>query len=90
MWFGIFKVTFIRVNLVNHKTHKFRRTKQSITQCLKIFSEIENILINIPAIPGPYGKIIKDKFIYVLNKNDGFKTVKTYSEVIAGNLNVNC
>lgn len=53
---------------------------------LNVFGKIENILIN---VPGPYGKIIKDKFTYVLDKNDGFKTLKTYSVMIAGTLNVN-
>jgi len=34
-------------------------------------------------------KIVKDKFKYYFEKNKGYKTIKTYSEVMAGNQNVN-
>jgi len=86
MRFGIFKVTFIRVN---HKTHKFRRIKQPIIlNSLNIFSEIENILINIPG-PIPWKNIKRQIDLCRLDKNYGFKTVKTDSEFLAGNLNVN-
>jgi hypothetical protein len=36
-------------------------------------------------IPGPNGKMVKDKLKYDLEKNKGYKTIKTYSEVMTGN-----
>jgi hypothetical protein len=33
-------------------------------------------------IPYSNGKIVKDKLKYVLEKNEGYKTIKTYSEVM--------
>jgi hypothetical protein len=53
---------------------------------LNICSKIENILINIPC---PYVKIVNDKLKYVLEKNEGYKTIKIYSEVMAENQNIN-
>jgi hypothetical protein len=44
-------------------------------------------MINIPG--GPNGKIVEDKLKYVLEKKEGYKTIKTYSEVMAENQNVN-
>jgi hypothetical protein len=38
--------------------------------------------------PGLNGKIVKDKFKYVLEKNNEYKTIKTYSEIMTGNQNV--
>lgn len=80
-------LAFLKLHLseLTTKLTNLEESKSQLLNSLSIFSEIENILIN---IPGPHGKIIKDKFTYVLDKNDGFKTIKTYSEVMAGNLNV--
>jgi hypothetical protein len=36
-----------------------------------------------------YTKIVKDILKYVLEKNEGYKTIKTYSKVRTGNQNVN-
>jgi hypothetical protein len=41
-------------------------------------------------ISGPNEKIVKDiKIKYVLEKNEGYKIIKTYSGVVTGNHNVN-
>jgi len=71
------KFAFLKLHL-SDLTTKLTNLEESISQLLNrlnIFSEIENILIN---IPGPRGKIIKDKFTYVFDKNDGFKTIKSW------------
>jgi len=81
-------LAFFKLYLSNLTTKltNLEESNSQLLNSLNMFSKIENILINIPS---PHGKIIKDKFTYALDKNDGFKTIKTYSEVIAGNLNVN-
>jgi hypothetical protein len=43
-------------------------------------------LINIPS---PNRKIVKDKLKYALEKNEGYKTIKTYPKVITRNQSVN-
>jgi hypothetical protein len=46
-----------------------------------MFRKIENILTN---YPGPDGKKMKDKFMWVIEKNEGYKTIKSYYEVMSG------
>jgi len=52
---------------------------------MKMFRKIEDILIN---TPGPNGKKIKDKFMYIIEKNKGYKTIKSFYEVMSGKTNV--
>jgi hypothetical protein len=63
-----------------------QNSHSQLLNSLNIFSEIENVLIN---ISGFNGKIVYVKLKCVLDKNEGYKTIKTYSEVITGNQNVN-
>jgi len=53
---------------------------------MDIFRKIEDILTN---IPGLNGKKIKEKNMYVIEKNEGYKTLKCYYEVMSGKANVN-
>ena len=53
---------------------------------MNMFRKIEDILTN---NPGPDGKKIKDKFMFVIEKNEGYKTTKSYYEVMSGKKDVN-
>jgi hypothetical protein len=71
---------FIKLYLSKLST-KLTSSKESNSQLLNnlnIFSEIEYISIN---IPDTNMKIVKDKLKYILEKNKGYKSFKTYSEV---------
>jgi hypothetical protein len=65
------------------KLTSFEESNSQLLNSLNIFSEIENISINIL-------KIILKILKYVLEKNEGYKTIKTYSdyEIMIGNQNV--
>lgn len=45
-----------------------------------MFRKIENILTNIPV---PDGKQMKDNFMYVIEKNEEYKIIKSYYEVMS-------
>lgn len=67
-------MVFLKLHLpeIITKITNLEESNGQLLNSLNIFSAIENILIN---IPGPYGKMIKNAFTYVLDKNGGFKTV---------------
>jgi hypothetical protein len=56
------------------KLTSLEESNSQLLNSLNIFSEIKNISIN---IPGPNGQIVKDKLKYVLEKNEGYKIIKT-------------
>jgi len=51
-----------------------------LLESMTMFRKIENIFTN---IPGPDGKQMKDNFIYVIKKNEKFKIIKSYYEVMS-------
>jgi len=71
----------LSINLTN-----LEASKSELLESMNMFRKIEDILTN---IPGPDGKIIKDKFMYVIEKNEGYKSIKSYYEVISGKKDVN-
>lgn len=71
----------LSINLTNLES-----SNSELLESMNMFRKIEDILTN---IPGPDGKKIKDKFMYVIEKNEGCKTIKSYYEVMSGKKDVN-
>jgi hypothetical protein len=84
-----YSLAFLKLYLseLSAKLTSLEESNSLLLNSLNIFSEVENIFINIPG--GPNRKIVKNKLKYVLEKNEGYKTIKTYSEDMAENQNVN-
>lgn len=81
-------LAFIKLHLSKLCTN-LKNLEESNSELLKsmdIFRKIEDILTN---IPGPKGEKIKEKCMYVIEKNEGYKTLKCYYEVMSGKANVN-
>ncbi|KAF0694175.1 DUF659 domain-containing protein [Aphis craccivora] len=83
-----FGLAFIKLHLselcANLKT--LEESNSELLKSMDIFRKIENILTN---IPGPKGEKVKEKCMYVIEKNGGYKTLKCYYEVMLGKANNN-
>ncbi|VVC34465.1 Hypothetical protein CINCED_3A005978 [Cinara cedri] len=61
-------------------------SNSELLKSMDIFRKIEDILAN---IPGPNGKKVKEKFMYLIEKNEEYKALKSYYEVMPDKTNVN-
>jgi hypothetical protein len=75
-------LAFLKLYLYEFSTRptSLKELNSHLFNSINIFYEIENISINTPN-----SKIIIDKLKYVLKKIEGYKTIKTYSEVMTEN-----
>ena len=56
-------------------------SNSELLKSMDIFRKIDDILTN---IPGPNGEKIKEKCMYVIEKNQEYKTLNYYYEVMSG------
>lgn len=68
---------FILVKIIK----KLESSNLSLYDATKI---VDETILNMEMVPGNNGKIIKEKVLDLLHKNDGFKMLKQISDVLSG------